>query len=137
MIKNYATLKFVCFAALPAIVLELAFPPFSMARAYLHYAWLPAAQLALTGIILPLYLASLGSWFFRHGTRSLIVLSVVVATVFLAVFLNYFGWGVSTGRFWAPDPGTRDLNAIIAVLALGVSLAPLAPALVFRHNRGA
>ena len=135
--KTYAsTLQLVCFAAVPALVLELSFLPFSMTRAYLHYAWLPFAQLLLTGIVLPLYLASLGSWFLRRHTRGIVVVDVIVGTVLLAVFLNYVGWGVSTGRLWAPpDPGTRDLNVIIAVLGLGVSLAPLVPALLFRGKR--
>ena len=91
MTKNFTTLQLVCFATLPTVLLEFSFLPFSMARAYLHHAWLPVAQLALTGIVLPLYLASLGSWFLRHGARGIVVLDVVVGTVFLAVFLDYFG----------------------------------------------
>ena len=125
MRDNYATLQLVCFAMLPIVVIELLFLPFSLAHAHLQHWWVPVAQLALTGFFLPLYLASLGSRFLRHGTPKLIVLGVAAVMALLAVFLSYFDWGISSGHFWSPDPGTYHLYVFITILALVVSLGPL------------
>jgi hypothetical protein len=55
--------NFIYWAFIPVLVCELALSPFWFAHVYANYAWLAEAQLLITAVLLPVYLATLASMF--------------------------------------------------------------------------
>ena len=135
MPRNHTLVSFIAWAMVPVVVLELCLSPFWFAKVYADHAWLPLAQLLLTGLLLPIYLAVLGVSVIQRSTRLpfIAVFSVVVASVLLAVFLDYTVWGVSTRMFWKPDPETKLLLTDVGAVALAISAIPLLFAWILRH----
>lgn len=125
----------VYWALIPVVICELVLSPFWLARVYMDHGWLPAAQLCITGLLLPLSLAVLGiTIVWRSGIRQVLTaLAVLVASVVLLLFLDYSVWGISSGRFWAPDYGTLLIMRIAGEVAFSIALVPALLALVVRY----
>jgi len=126
--------NFIYWAIIPVLVCELALSPFWFAHVYAYSSWLPETQLLITAFLLPAYLAVLASTFiwrssFRGTVASLVTLIISLA---LTVFLDYAVWGVSTGRFWAPDYETVLIVRTAGEIALVIALFPPLVALAFR-----
>jgi ABC-type uncharacterized transport system permease subunit len=121
-------------AFIPVLVCELALSPFWFARVYAYHSWLPSVQLLITAILLPVYLAILGSVFvWRSGHRATVAgFVILIASVALTVFLDYAVWGFSTRRFWTPDYETVLIVRTAAEIAFAITLFPPFVALTLR-----
>lgn len=112
----------------------MALTPFWFAHVYANHAWLPTAQLLITAVLLPVYLAMLGSMFVWHSSfRGIVaIFAILIIAVALAVFFAYAVWGVSTRRFWVPDSETVLIVRTVGAVAFAVALFPPVVALAVR-----
>jgi hypothetical protein len=109
----------------PVIVCELAIFPFWFGGAR-NNPGVADAQLLVTIFLLPLYLAIVTSICVWRGTfrDMLFAFALLLICIALAVFLAYSAWGLSTGRFWAPDYETLFILRQAGLLAAAVGLIP-------------
>ena len=124
--------RFVLSATLPVVVLEVSLLPFWLAGGASHSVALPFAQIVLTSIILPLYLGAYGSWSLWRGSRIPFTLAMLLISALLAVLLDYSVWGMSSGRFFAPDADTLVITASVARAAVIITVVPPVVVLVVR-----
>jgi hypothetical protein len=119
----------------PAIASELALSPFWLAHLARDHVWIPLAQLSITALALPVYLAVLGITFMWRctGTAIVGVFFILVFCVLVATFLDYGVWGVTTGRFWKPDYETLVIVRSAGEIALLIALVPPLLTLVVRY----
>jgi hypothetical protein len=94
-------------------------------------------QLFITAVLLPLYLAALGTMFVWRADFCGILTSfaTLIVSVGLTVFLDYAVWGVSSRRFWAPDYETVLIVRTAGKIAFAIALFPPLVALILRFFR--
>ena len=124
--------RFVLSAMLPVVVLEVSLLPFWLAGVASHNVALPFAQIVLTSVVLPLYLAAYGSWSLWRRARISFTLAVLLISALLAVLLDYSVWGISSGRFFAPDTDTLVITASVARAAMIITMVPPVVVIAFR-----
>jgi len=135
MIRRLSIGRFALLALLPVAVVEAVWLPFWLARTYLTHPLLPIIALLLTGAVLPLYLAHIGTSFAWPSvrTRAFPALAILAFSALFAVFLHYLVWGISSGRLLRPDTETVMLMTFLAQVAACVALIPCALALLCRY----
>lgn len=123
--------QLLCWALIPVIVCQIGFAPFWFAHLY-DYASL---QLLFTSILLPLYLAVLGTVFVWRSTGrdGLVGLAILVFSVAATVFLDYAMWGFSTGHFWTPDHETVKILQLAGEVAFILVCLPVLVTLALRR----
>lgn len=138
MKQTYPLLWFAAIALLPVIAAHACLAPFWLPPGdFLEVTWLPVAQILLTALVVPGWLAFLGC---RSVLRHLPVnipidLSLILTALAINVFLDYALWGISTGRFWTPDGQTIMIVKLIAQVGVGITLIPPSIASAIRYCR--
>jgi hypothetical protein len=137
MDEKPASTRFAVTAALPIIAVQLCLAPFWLTRAYARPGgdWLPFAGMLLTGLLAPIYLATLGcrlAWR-REAFAVFSGFAVLVAALALDFFLDYALWGIGSGQFSSPDAGTIEIMQIMACVAIPVFAAPPLGTILIRY----
>jgi hypothetical protein len=127
--------EFTFWVVVPAIAGELVLSPFFFAHIASDYVWVPILQLMITAILLPVYLAFIGVGFIWRSSFvvGLGTIAILAISTLGAVCLDYAVWGLSTGRFWAPDIETVMIIRGAAQIGLVITLLPAVVALFFGY----
>jgi len=136
MLKIWTMREFLARVFLPIIAIEFFLLPFWFFSGAAS-EWVSPLQIILTGLVLPTYLALIGSRFIWCGTvwHALLALVIPIPAILLALLLDYFAWGIWSGMFWDPDNKTVMLLRVIGQIAFGIAMIPLVLTTINRYAR--
>ena len=131
-----STKSLVAFVLLPVLVLDALLLPLWLVLEYsADHVWLAVSQALISGLILPLYLAVLGSmhaWRGHDRRHAAYLLGLLLVGSLLGIFPDYVALGISARAFWHPDDGAMHLIGCFTGLALLVALLPVMLVLLVR-----